>query len=139
MEAPWSGQISRQRELALALAPTSVAPGLGTSSRSVEWPATGAHPVSATRARVKWFGVFGHRPNPQPQDDGGCHPGVRGHPAYAALRANEDKNVIVIILVNLANGLFVTHGSHGGVVSFPLSSFTIYSDGATPPIILLVR
>jgi hypothetical protein len=35
----------------------------------------------------------------------------------AALRylhaVNEDKNVIVIILVNLANGFFVSHGSHG--------------------------
>jgi hypothetical protein len=33
---PW------QRALALVLPPTSVAPGLGTSSRSVEQPATGA-------------------------------------------------------------------------------------------------
>jgi hypothetical protein len=35
----------------------------------------------------------------------------------AALRyfhaVNEDKNVIVIILVNLANAFLVTHGSHG--------------------------
>jgi hypothetical protein len=39
-----SPQIPRQRGLALVLAPTSVAPRLGTSSRSVERPATGAKP-----------------------------------------------------------------------------------------------
>jgi hypothetical protein len=42
----------------------------------------------------------------------------------AALRyfhaVNEDKNVIVIILVNLANGFFVTHGSTLGFrLAFP--------------------
>jgi hypothetical protein len=46
-----------------------------------------AAPVSATRARAKWFGVFGHRPNPNPRMTGGVILGCGGHPAYAALRA----------------------------------------------------